>query len=99
MGCDPVIQRCHGGAQCARWSVVPNVPGVPHAIAASEGYALSQRKRKLIEPGIGSAKTVGGIRQVMARGLKRVDHLFVLKMTASYLTRERSLGQIRPQEL
>ena len=69
------------------------------AIAASEGYALSQRKRKLIEQDFGWAKTVGGIRQVMVRGLKRVDHLFVLTMTAYNLTRMRSLGQIRPQGL
>jgi hypothetical protein len=42
---------------------------------------------------------VGGIRQVMVRGLKRVDHLFVLTMTAYNLTRMRSLGRIRPQGL
>ncbi len=70
---------------------------VPDVIAASDGYILSQRKRKLIEQGFGWAKTVGGIRQVMVRGLKRVDHLFVLTMTAYNLTRMRSLGQIRPQ--
>ncbi len=70
---------------------------VPDNIAASDGYILSQRKRKLIEQGFGWAKTVGGIRQVMVRGLQRVDHLFVLTMTAYNLTRMRSLGQIRPQ--
>ena len=68
---------------------------VPDVMAASEGYALSQRK--LIERGFGWAKTVGGIRQVMVRGLKRVDHLFVLTMTTYNLTRMRTLGQIRPQ--
>ena len=35
----------------------------------------------------------------VVRGLKRVDHLFVLTMTAYNLTRMRSLGQIRPQAL
>ena len=90
---------------CQHMGVIPHVAqntsgrrsAVPDAIAASEGYALSQRKRKLIEQGFGWAKTVGGIRQVMVRGLKRVDHLFVLTMTAYNLTRMRSLGQIRPQ--
>ena len=38
------------------------------------------------------AKTLGAIRQVMVRGLKRVDHLFVLTVTAYNLTRMRSLG-------
>lgn len=40
---------------------------VPDAIAQSEGYAISQRKRKLIEQGLGWAKSVGGMRQVMVR--------------------------------
>lgn len=31
---------------------------VPDAIASSEGYAISQQKRKLIERGFGWAKTV-----------------------------------------
>ena len=92
---------------CQDMGVIPHVAqntsgrrsAVPDAIAATEGYALSQRKRKLIEQGFGWAKTVGGIRQVMVRGLKRVDHLFVLTMTAYNLTRMRSLGQIRPQAL
>ena len=92
---------------CTDMGVIPHVAqnksgrrsAVPEAIAASPGYAQSQRKRKLIEQGFGWAKTVGGIRQVMVRGLKRVDHLFVLTMTAYNLTRMRSLGQIRPQGL
>lgn len=73
--------------------------GGADTIAASQGYVLSQRKRKLIEQGFGWAKTVGRIRQVMVRGLKRVDHLFVLTMAAYNLTRMRSLGQIRAQAL
>ncbi|MFM9428629.1 hypothetical protein RCH10_005092 [Variovorax sp. GrIS 2.14] len=90
---------------CQDMGVIPHVAqntsgrrsAMPDAIAASEGYALSQRKRKLIEQGFGWAKTVGGIRQVMVRGLKRVDHLFMLTTTACNLTRMRSLRQIRPR--
>ena len=70
---------------------------VPEAIAASEGYAQSQRRRKLIEQGFGWAKVMGRIGQVMVRGLKRVNHLFVLTMAAYNLTRMRTLGQVRPQ--
>ena len=70
---------------------------VPDAIAASAGYAISVQKRKLIEQGFGWAKTVGRIRQVMVRGLKRVDQIFVLTMAAYNLTRMRTLGQIRLQ--
>ena len=70
---------------------------MPDAIAASAGYAISVQKRKLIEQGFGWAKTVGRIRQVMVRGLKRVDQIFVLTMAAYNLTRMRTLGQIRLQ--
>ena len=70
---------------------------VPDAIAASVGYAISVQKRKLIEQGFGWAKTVGRMRQVMVRGLKKVDQMFVLTMAAYNLTRMRSLGQIRLQ--
>ena len=58
---------------------------------------MSQQKRKLIEQGFGWAKFIGPIRQVMVRGLKRVDQLFVLTMAAYNLTRMRSLEQIRLQ--
>lgn len=69
----------------------------PDAIAASAGYAISIQKRKLIEQGFGWAKTVGRIRQVMVRGLKRVDQVFVLTMAAYNLTRMRTLGQMHPK--
>jgi transposase len=69
---------------------------VPDEIAATEGYALSQRKRKLIEQGFGWAKFVGPIRQVMVRGIKKVDQLFVLTMAAYNLTRMRTLAELCP---
>lgn len=68
---------------------------VPDSVADSAGYAVSQQKRKLIEQGFGWAKFIGPIRQVMVRGLKKVDQLFVLTMTAYNLTRMRTLGQVR----
>jgi len=68
---------------------------VPDEIAASDGYAISQRKRKLIEQGFGWAKTVGRIRQVMMCGLVKVDQFFVLNMAAYNLVRMRTLGAIR----
>ena len=70
---------------------------VPDSIAASAGYAISVQKRKLIEQGFGWAKPVGHLRQVMVRGLKRVDQIFVLTMAAYNLTRMRTQGQIRLQ--
>lgn len=68
---------------------------VPDSVATSEGYALSQQKRKLIEQGFGWGKFIGPIRQVMVRGLKKVDQLFMITMAAYNLVRMRTLGQIR----
>ena len=90
---------------CLEMKVTPHVAqntsgrrsAVPDAIAQTDGYAVSQQKRKLIEQGFGWAKTVGRIRQVMVRGLERVDQMFVLTMAAYNLTRMRTLGQIRLQ--
>jgi transposase len=90
---------------CVDMKVAPHVAqnksgrhsAVPDAIAQSAGYAISQQKRKLIEQGFGWAKTVGGMRQVMVRGLKKVDQMFVLTMAAYNLVRMRTLGQIRTQ--
>jgi len=70
---------------------------VSDEVACSVGYAISMQKRKLIEQGFGWAKTVGSIRQVMVRGLQRVDQIFVLNMTAYNLIRMRTLAQLRPQ--
>ncbi len=96
---------------CLAMNVLPHVAqnnsgrssAVPDAIAQSEGYAISQRKRKLIEQGFGWATSVGGMRPVMVRGIKRVDQMFVLTMSAYNLVRMRTLqrmgqmGQVRPQ--
>ena len=90
---------------CIEMKVTPHVAqntsgrssAMPEAIAQIDGSAVSQQKRKLIEQGFGWAKTVGGIRQVMVRGLARVDQMFVLTMAAYNLTRMRTLGQIRLQ--
>jgi len=90
---------------CLEMNVTPHVAqntsgrksAVPQSIADSEGYAISMNKRKLIEQGFGWAKTIGRMRQVMVRGLKRVDQMFVLTMAAYNLTRMRTLGQLRLQ--
>lgn len=68
---------------------------VPDEIAATEGYSISMQKRKLIEQGFGWAKHVGPIRQVMVRGIKKVDQVFMMAMAAYNLVRMRTLGQVR----
>jgi transposase len=68
---------------------------VPDAIAASEGYAISQQKRKRIEQGFGWAKFIGPMRQVMVRGIKKVNQIFVMSMAAYNLVRMRNSGEVR----
>lgn len=68
---------------------------VPDGIAATEGYSISQKKRKLIEQGFGWAKFIGPIRQVMVRGIKKVDQIFMMSMAAYNLVHMRTLGQVR----
>ena len=70
---------------------------VPDEIAASEGYAISLQKRKLIEQGFGWGKLIGPIQQVMVRGIKKVGQLFMMTMAAYNLVRMRTLGQVRLQ--
>jgi hypothetical protein len=51
------------------------------------GYALSQRKRKLIEEAFGWAKTIGGLARPMRHGLARIGFAFTFAMAAYDLIR------------
>jgi transposase len=73
---------------------------VPGEVAASLGYAISQRLRKRIEEGFGWTKTVGGLTQVKVRGLAKVRAAFVFAMAAYNIVRLPKLiasrGERRP---
>ena len=60
---------------------------VPPEVAASLGYAISQRVRKRIEESFGWSKAVGGLTQVKVRGLDKVRAVFVLAMVAYDIVR------------
>ena len=51
------------------------------------GYAVSLRRRWLVEKGFGWLKQTGPLRQVKLRGLAKVDWLFVFSCTAHNLLR------------
>ena len=57
-----------------------------------EGYAVSQKKRKLVEEIFGWMKTVGNLRKVKYRGREKVSWHFTLAAAAYNLVRMRSLG-------
>ena len=52
-----------------------------------EGYAVSQRKRKLVEEAFGWGKTIAGLAKVKVRGLPRVRFKFTFAMAAYNLIR------------
>lgn len=58
------------------------------------GYEPSQRCRKKIEQCFGWGKAIGPLRQVMVRGVRKVDHLLTLTMAACNLSRLRTLASL-----
>ena len=72
----------------------PN-PQWPNFLSEAErnhpGFGVSQSKRKLVEKVFGWAKLDRSIRQVKARGLRRVDFVFRMVVTAQNLLRMRKL--------
>jgi transposase len=55
------------------------------------GYAISQQKRKRVEEVFGWVKTVGLLRKVKLRGVRRVDWLFTFAVAVYNLVRIRNL--------
>lgn len=55
------------------------------------GYAVSQRKRKLVEQGFGWMKTVGGLRKLRHRGGRLVTWIFTFTAAAYNIVRLRRL--------
>lgn len=56
-------------------------------VAAGVPYAMSQRRRKLIEEAFGWIKTVAGLRKTKLRGVAKVDFAFTLAAAAYNLVR------------
>ena len=55
------------------------------------GYAVSLRRRKLIEEGYGWMKDIGGLRKLRHRGKAKVAAIFTFTCAAYNLVRLRSL--------
>jgi transposase len=55
------------------------------------GYAVSQRKRKLVEQAFGWMKTIGGLRKLRHRGGALVDWIFTFTAAAYNIVRMRRL--------
>ena len=73
--------------------VAPKIRGsaMTDDVAAQPGYAISQRKRKLIEQVFGWMKTIGGLRKLRHRGGELVDWILTFTAAAYNLIRLRTL--------
>jgi len=98
LGADKLYQEQGFIAGLRRRNVVPHVAEYeanPHWPTEPErrdpGYAISQRKRKLVEKVFGWAKLDSILRQVKVRGVRKVDWLFRLLVTAGNLVRPAKL--------
>ncbi len=60
-------------------------------ITRHAGYAVSQRRRKLVEEPFGWMKTVGGLRKLLHRGKAKAAAIFTFNAAAYNLVRLRSL--------
>ena len=74
-------------AQKARYSAIDG------RTTRQVGYAISQRKRKLIEQVFGWMKTVGGLRKLRHRGGELVDWTITFTAAAYNLVRMRNLAR------
>ena len=76
---------------CATPHVAQNTKGRSSAIdtrtTRHEGYAMSQKKRKLIEEAFGWGKTIGGLARPMRKGKARIGFVFTFTMAAYDLVR------------
>lgn len=64
---------------------------VPGKVKSSRGYAVSLRRRKMIEEAFGWAKDMGTLRDAMARGLDPISAHALLNFLVYNLTRLGSL--------
>jgi transposase len=93
LGADKGYDTRDFAAACRKLCVTPHVAAkvrhsaVDRRTTRHAAYAVSQRKRKLVEEAFGWAKTIAGMAKVKVRGLARVRHCFTLAMTAYNLIR------------
>jgi transposase len=101
LGADKSYQHESFVAQLRTRQVVPHVAeyapnpkwtnSLTEAERGSDGFRISQQKRKLVEKVFGWAKLDRALRQVKLRGLRRVDWLVQLVATAHNLRRMQKL--------
>ena len=89
-------------ASCRGMNITPHVArndkrkggsAIDGRTSRHEGYEISMKVRKRVEEPFGWGKTVGIIRQVKVRGLKRVNDIFQMTMMGWNLIRMKNLQE------
>ena len=100
VGADKNFDTADFVSECRKRKITPHVArndnrkggsAIDGRTSSKESYAISQRIRKRVEEPFGWGKTIGLFRQVKARGLERVNDIFMLTMVGWNLTRMRNL--------
>jgi transposase len=88
LGADKLYQEKEFIAHVAEYEPNPKWPNwLTEQERCDPGYAISQKKRKLVEKVFGWAKLNSILRQMKVRGVKKVNWLFRLLATAANLLR------------
>ena len=64
--------------------------------ATHPGYEIRQRKRKLVEQSLGWKKTIGLLRKLRNRGIRKVDWIFTFTAGVYDMVRIRTLERVGP---
>lgn len=80
-----------GHAACGPQQTTNRASAIEGRPTRHPGYTISQQKRKRVEEVFGWLKTVGLLRMVKLRGVRRVGWLFTLAAAAYHLVRIRNL--------
>jgi transposase len=97
VGGDKAFDVHHFVAQVRALGITPHVAqkekytAIDGRTTRHQGYAISQRKRKLIEQVFGWMKTIGGLRKLRHCGGERVDWIVTFTAAAYNLVRLRTL--------
>lgn len=84
-------------AELRKRKIVPHIAfhkgrlGLDARTTRHKTYAVSQRKRKLVEQGFGWLKTIAGMRKTTLRGISKTDYTFSIRAAVYNILRIRTL--------
>src|SRR5262249_30412270 len=85
------LRHMHATPHVAQYAAPRRRSAIDARTTRHPGYAISQRKRKLVEQSFGWMKTIGGLRKLRHRGGPLVDWIFTFTAAAYNIVRMRRL--------